>query len=127
MPKKSEDKHGLETFSNPKPGRDYSVRHVAPEFTSRCPLTGQPDFGTVIIEYVPDRLCVELKSLKLYLQSFREVGVFYEALTNRILDELVALLAPRRIRVETRWRPRGGLTSSIVAEYEKRRRRRAKR
>ena len=127
MPKKSEDKYGLETFPNPKPGRDYSVRHVAPEFTSRCPLTGQPDFGTVIIEYVPDKLCVELKSLKLYLQSFREVGVFYEALTNRILDELVALLAPRRMRVETRWRPRGGLTSTILAEYEKRRRRRAKR
>jgi 7-cyano-7-deazaguanine reductase len=124
MPKKTEAKYGLETFPNPKPGRDYLVRHVAPEFTSRCPLTGQPDFGTVIIEYVPDRLCVELKSLKLYLQSFREVGVFYEALTNRILDELAAALAPRRMRVETRWRPRGGLTSCIVAEYEKRRRRR---
>jgi 7-cyano-7-deazaguanine reductase len=112
----------LETFANPKPGRDYVVRHVAPEFTSRCPMTGQPDFGTVVIEYVPDRLCIELKSLKLYLQTYREVGVFYEAATNRILDELVTLLAPRRMRVETRWRPRGGMISTIVAEYEKRRR-----
>jgi 7-cyano-7-deazaguanine reductase len=127
MPTKSKDKYGLETFPNPAPGRDYSVRHVAPEFTSRCPLTGQPDFGTVIIEYTPYKLCVELKSLKLYLQSFREVGVFYEALTNRILNELVAVLAPRRMRVETRWRPRGGLTSRVVAEYEKPRRRRPRR
>jgi 7-cyano-7-deazaguanine reductase len=112
----------LETFSNPKPGRYYVIRHVAPEFTSRCPMTGNPDFGTVVIEYVPDRLCVELKSLKLYLQTYREVGVFYEAVTNCILDELVALLAPKRMRVETRWRPRGGVSSTIVAEYEKRRR-----
>lgn len=109
----------LETFPNPKPGRDYLIRHVAPEFTSRCPVTGQPDFGTVIVEYVADRLCVELKSLKLYLQQFREEGIFYEALTNRILDELVAALKPRSMCVETRWNPRGGLTSTIIAEYEK--------
>lgn len=125
--KASDRKHGLEVFENPGPGRDYVIRHVAPEFTSRCPVTGQPDFGTVVIEYVPDRLCVELKSLKLYLQAFRELGIFYEAVTNRILDELVEVLAPRRMRVETRWNPRGGMTSTIVAEYEKRRGRRANR
>ena len=116
----SEKKHSrLETFANPKPRRDYHIRHVAPEFTSVCPLTGQPDFGTVTIEYVPDRLCVELKSLKLYLQSYRSEGIFYEAVTNRILDELVALLRPRWMRVETSWRPRGGMHSVITAEYKK--------
>lgn len=108
--------HAFEVFPNPAPDRDYLVRHVAPEFTSRCPRTGQPDFGTVIIEYVPDQLCVELKSLKLYLQAFREQGIFYEAVTNRILDELSAALRPRRLRIETRWRPRGGMRSVIVAE-----------
>jgi len=113
---------GLATFPNPQPRRDYVIRHVAPEFTSRCPMTGQPDFGTVTIEYVPDRLCVELKSLKLYLQAFRDEGIFYEAATNRILDDLVKLLAPRRMRVETRWRPRGGIRSIITVEYEKPRR-----
>lgn len=120
-------KYGLEVFPNPSPKRDYVIKHVAPEFTSRCPMTGQPDFGTVIVEYVPDRLCVELKSLKLYLQGFRDEGIFYEALTNRILDELVAVLAPRRLRVETRWRPRGGMHSVVTAEYEKPRRKRATR
>lgn len=109
--------HGLEVFPNPSPGRDYIIRHVAPEFTSRCPVTGQPDFGTVIIEYVADRLCVELKSLKFYLQAFREQGIFYEAVTNRILDELVGVLRPRWMKVETQWTPRGGLHSTVVAEY----------
>jgi 7-cyano-7-deazaguanine reductase len=108
----------LETFANPAPERDYVIRHVSPEFTSRCPKTGQPDFGMVVITYVPDRLCVELKSLKLYLQAFRDEGVFYEAVTNRILDELVRALRPRWMRVVTRWRPRGGLRSTIVARYE---------
>lgn len=107
---------GFEVFPNPKPGREYRIRHVAPEFTSRCPVTGQPDFGVVTIEYVPDRLCVELKSLKLYLQAFREQGIFYEALTNRILDDLAAALKPRYLRVETVWNPRGGMTSTVVAE-----------
>jgi len=116
--------HGLEVFPNPSPRRDYVIRHDAPEFTSRCPVTGQPDFGTVIIEYVPDRLCVELKSLKLYLQAFREEGIFYEAVTNRILDELTEVLAPRRMRVETLWRPRGGMRSVIAAETTKRKPRR---
>ena len=112
-------KFDLETFPNPKPDRDFIITHVAPEFTSRCPVTGQPDFGTVTIEYIADKLCVELKSLKFYLQSFREQGIFYEAVTNRILDELVKVLAPRRMRVETRWTPRGGMHSIIVAEYIK--------
>lgn len=106
----------LETFPNPA-AREYVIRHEAPEFTSRCPKTGQPDFGTVIVEYVPDRLCVELKSLKLYLQEFREQGIFYEAVTNRILDDLVAALRPQRMRVETHWNPRGGMRSTVVAEY----------
>lgn len=110
----------LVTFANPSPGRDFVITHVAPEFTSRCPVTGQPDFGTVIIEYVADKLCVELKSLKFYLQAFREQGIYYEAVTNRILDELVAALAPRRMRIETRWNARGGMSSTIVADYFKR-------
>ncbi|QOJ13175.1 MAG: NADPH-dependent 7-cyano-7-deazaguanine reductase QueF [Planctomycetia bacterium] len=108
---------GLDVFPNPAPGRDYVIRHVAPEFTSRCPQTGQPDFGTVTIEYTPAKLCVELKSLKLYLQAFREQGIFYEALTNRLLDELVAVLAPRHLRVTTDWRPRGGMSSVVIAEH----------
>lgn len=113
----------LEVFDNPAPQRDYRIRHEAPEFTSVCPVTGQPDFGTVIIDYVPDRVCVELKSLKFYLQSFRNQGIYYEAVTNRILDDLVRRLRPRSMRVETHWRPRGGMTSVVVAEYEKRPRR----
>jgi len=107
----------LETFPNPAPGRDYLITHVQPEFTSLCPKTGQPDFGTVVIEYVPDKLCVELKSLKFYLQAFRNEGIFYEAVTNRICDELVSVLAPRRFKIETRWTPRGGMNSTIVVEY----------
>jgi len=118
--------HGFETFPNPSPKRDYVIRHVAPEFTSRCPMTGQPDFGTVTIEYVPDRLCVELKSLKLHLQAFRDEGIFYETLTNRILDELVATLRPRWMKVETRWNPRGGMHSVITAEQAKPRARRSR-
>ena len=107
----------LETFPNPSPQRDYVICHVAPEFTSRCPVTGQPDLGTVTIDYVADKLCVELKSLKLYLQSFRDQGIFYEAVTNRILDELAATIRPRWMRVRTDWTPRGGMHSTITAEY----------
>ncbi len=113
---------GLETFANPSPDRDYIIRHVAPEFTSLCPVTGQPDFGTVTIEYVPDRLCVELKSLKLYLQTFRDQGIFYEAVTNRILDQLVAVTHPRWMQVRTDWTTRGGMHSTITAEYHRPRR-----
>ena len=107
----------IETFANPSPGRDYVIKHIAPEFTSRCPVTGQPDFGTVIIEYVADELCVELKSLKLYLQAFREEGIFYEAVTNRLPDELAAALEPRWMKITTKWNPRGGMTSEIFAIY----------
>ena len=107
----------LETFDNPHPGRDYVIRHVAPEFTSVCPKTGQPDFGTIEIEYVADKVCVELKSLKLYLQGYRNEGVFYEEVVNRILDDLVAALAPRRMKVTGKFTPRGGIHSIVTAEH----------
>lgn len=107
----------LETFDNPHPGRDYVIRHVAPEFTAVCPKTGQPDFGTITIEHVPDGLCVELKSLKVYLQSYRNDGVFYEDVVNRILDDLVAALQPRRMTVTGEFTPRGGMHSVVTAEY----------
>jgi 7-cyano-7-deazaguanine reductase len=109
----------LETFPNPEPGRDYSIEHTCPEFTSVCPKTGQPDFGTIRISYVPDRACVELKSLKLYLVGFRNQGIFYEAVTNRILDDLVEALDPRSISVEGCFNARGGISSVVRAGYEK--------
>ena len=107
----------LETFPNPYPNRDYTVQHVAPEFTSVCPKTGQPDFGTLTLTYVPDKLCVELKSCKFYLQSFRNTGIFYEDITNRLLDDLVAVLKPRSMTITSEWTPRGGLHSVITATY----------
>ena len=107
----------LETFDNPHPNRDFVILHVAPEFTSVCPKTGQPDFGTIEIEYVPDKVCVELKSLKFYLQSFRNEGVFYEDIVNRILDDLVAALAPRKMTVTGKFTPRGGMHSVVTAEH----------
>ena len=107
----------LETFENPHQNRDYLILHIAPEFTSVCPKTGQPDFGTIEIEYVPDKLCVELKSLKLYLQSFRNEGVFYEDVVNRILDDLAAVLKPRKMKVTGKFTPRGGMHSVVTAEY----------
>jgi 7-cyano-7-deazaguanine reductase len=106
----------LETFPNPNPGRDYVVTHVCSEFTSVCPKTGQPDFATIEVEYVPDRLCVELKSLKLYFFSFRDQGIYYEAAVNRILDDLAQACSPRRIKVTGRFNVRGGISSVIVAE-----------
>jgi 7-cyano-7-deazaguanine reductase len=108
----------LETFTNPHPGRDYVVQHTCPEFTSVCPKTGQPDFGTVRITYVPDGLCVELKSLKLYLQDYRNKGIFYEDVVNVILDDLVAAMGPRRLTVEGEFRARGGITSVVTATHE---------
>ena len=108
----------LETFPNPHPQRDYEIQHVAPEFTSVCPKTGQPDFGTIKLTYVPDKLCVELKSYKFYLQSFRQCGIFYEDVTNRILDDLVKVLQPRSMTIITEWTPRGGLHSIITAAYK---------
>jgi 7-cyano-7-deazaguanine reductase len=107
----------LESFANPAPERDYEIEHVAPEFTSVCPVTGQPDFGTITVRYVPDRRCVELKSLKLYLVAFRDQGIFYEAVVNRILDDLVAALAPRRMEVEGVFRVRGGIGSTVRATH----------
>jgi 7-cyano-7-deazaguanine reductase len=107
----------IETFDNPHPHRDYVIRHVAPEFTSVCPKTHQPDFGTIEIEYVADKSCIELKSLKLYLQGFRGVGVFYEDVVNRILDDLVAACRPRRMTVTGKFAPRGGIHSIVTAEH----------
>jgi len=106
----------VETFPNPAPHRDYSICHVCPEFTSVCPKTGQPDFATIELEYIPDQLCLELKSLKLYYYSFRNEGIFYEAVTNRLLDELVASCSPRWMRVTGRFNVRGGIASVIVVE-----------
>ena len=110
----------LETFENQYPGRDYTVQIVCPEFTSVCPKTGQPDFGTLSISYVPEAKCVELKSLKLYLQQFRNEGIFYEHATNRILDDLVSVLAPRRMTLEAAFTARGGITTTVTAKFESR-------
>jgi 7-cyano-7-deazaguanine reductase len=115
----------LETFPNPAAERDYEIRFECPEFTCLCPRTGQPDFATIRIKYVPDRLCVELKSLKLYLWSFRDEGHFHEAVTNRILDDLVAATRPRRMSVEGDFLVRGGIHTVVAAAYEAPRRRRA--
>jgi 7-cyano-7-deazaguanine reductase len=107
----------LETFENEFPGRDYVIEIVCPEFTSVCPKTGQPDFGTLTFTYTPAAKCVELKSLKLYLQQFRDEGIFYEHATNRILDDLVAALAPRWMRLAAKFTPRGGITTTVTAEW----------
>jgi len=107
----------LETFDNQYPGRDYTIEIVCPEFTSVCPKTGQPDFGTLTITYVPDRRCVELKSLKLYLQQYRNEGIFYEHATNRILDDLVAVVQPRQMKLVAAFTPRGGITTTVTAEF----------
>ncbi len=107
----------LETFPNPEPGRDYEIRFECAEFTCLCPKTGQPDFATVRIRYTPDKLCVELKSLKLYLWSFRDEGHFHEAVTNRILGDLVALLAPRRMSVVGDFLVRGGIHTCVEARH----------
>jgi len=107
----------LETFDNQYPQRDYQIEIDCPEFTSVCPKTGQPDFGTLTFTYTPEKKCVELKSLKLYLQLFRNSGIFYENVTNRILDDLVALLAPRRMVLKAAFTPRGGITTTITATH----------
>lgn len=108
----------LETFPNPAPERDYVIRFEAPEFTALCPMTGQPDFATVFVEYVPDELCVELKSFKLYLWSFRDEGHFHEAVTNLILSDLVKALKPRRLKVTGDFNVRGGVHTVVEASYE---------
>jgi 7-cyano-7-deazaguanine reductase len=106
----------LETFANPELVRDYTIRMQIPEFTCLCPRTGQPDFATLDLEYVPDRLCVELKSLKLYIWSFRERGAFHEAVANEIADHLEATLRPRFLRLTARFNVRGGIHTTVVAE-----------
>lgn len=107
----------LETFANPKPDRDYTIRIDVPEFTCLCPKTGQPDFATIHIEYVPAELCVELKSLKLYMWSFRDEGAFHEAVTNEILDDLVTAMAPNFLRVRAEFNVRGGIYTTVIAEH----------
>ncbi len=107
----------LETFENPHPERDYTIRIRIPEFTCLCPKTGQPDFATLHLEYVPDRRCVELKSLKLYIWSYRDEGAFHEAVTNQILDDLVAATAPRFMRLTAEFNVRGGIYTTVVAEH----------
>ncbi len=109
----------LETFPNPQPGRDYEIVIRCPEFTSMCPKTGLPDFGEIRITYTPDERCVELKSLKYYLLDFRQKGIFYEAVTNQILDDLVAACAPRRMTVVGDFTARGGISTSVTASYQK--------
>jgi 7-cyano-7-deazaguanine reductase len=109
----------LATFPNPSPGRDYWIRHECPEYTAVCPVTGQPDFGTIVVLYVPDKLCVELKSLKLYFWSFRDEGHFFEQVTNQVLDDLVKAMKPRRLTVIGKFNVRGGITTQVVARWRK--------
>ena len=113
----------LEMFENPRPQREYTITIRCPEFTSLCPKTGQPDFGQIVIEYCPDKLCIELKSLKLYMQSFRNKGIFYESLTNDILDDLSNTVKPRWMKVTSKFTPRGGITTDVVAEYSSKKQR----
>ncbi len=112
-------KNILETFPNPHPDKDYTIETICPEFTSMCPKTGQPDFGTLTLIYIADELCYELKSLKLYLQQYRNHGAYYEHVTNCILDDLVEVLQPRWMLLEAEFTPRGGLRTNISTEYTK--------
>ncbi|MFP4294265.1 MAG: preQ(1) synthase [Halothiobacillaceae bacterium] len=107
----------LETFENPRQDRDYTIHMEVPEFTCLCPKTGQPDFANIRIDYVPDQRCVELKSLKMYMWSFREEGGFHEAMTNRILDDIVAAVEPRFLRITGEWNVRGGIFTTVVVEH----------
>ena len=106
----------LETFPNPNLERDYTIQHIQEEFTSTCPMTGHPDFGIVVFSYVPDEICVELKALKVYLHSFRNKGIFFEAASNKIFDDLYCELKPKWARLETIWKGRGGIRSNVVIE-----------
>ncbi|MFM7098092.1 MAG: preQ(1) synthase [Gemmataceae bacterium] len=111
------NRNQLETFPNPSPGRDYTIEIICPEFTSLCPKTGHPDFGTMTFTYTPSEVCVELKSLKLYLQRFRNVGSFYEAVTNRILEDFVAVSRPIRCKLTGAFTPRGGISTNVTCVY----------
>jgi 7-cyano-7-deazaguanine reductase len=115
----TESRNSLETFANPSPDRDYTIRMTIPEFTCLCPKTAQPDFATLKLEYIPDQRCVELKSLKLYIGSFRSRGAFHEAVTNEILSDLVAATAPRFMRLTADFNVRGGIHTAVVAEHRK--------
>jgi 7-cyano-7-deazaguanine reductase len=106
----------IETFPNPNPERNYTIQHIQEEFTSTCPMTGHPDYATVVYSYVPDEVCIELKALKLYLHSFRNKGIFFEAVTNQIFEDLNGAIQPRWSRLETVWRGRGGIRSNVVVE-----------
>ncbi len=108
----------IDLFDNPNPQRDYEIQHIAEEFTSVCPVTGHPDFGKIVLTYIADAKCIELKSYKEYLQGYRNEGIYYEAVTNKILDDLVELCSPRWMKVETIWTGRGGIHSRITAEYK---------
>src|SRR5204863_2378880 len=108
----------LESFPNPKPARDYQIKFVFAEFTSVCPVTGQPDFATITLDYIPEKTCVEMKSLKIYFQSYRNKGIFYEAVVNTILDDLVATIRPRRMTVVGEFNIRGGTAATVTASYE---------
>jgi 7-cyano-7-deazaguanine reductase len=109
----------LDTFPNPAPQRDFVIHMEVPEFTCLCPMTGQPDFATIVVDYIPDARCVELKSLKLYMWSYRNEGAFHEAVTNGILDDLVAATEPRFMRVTAKWYVRGGIFTNVIAEHRK--------
>lgn len=109
----------LETFENPEPGNDYTIRITTPEFTCLCPLTGQPDFARLHLEYIPDQLCVELKSYKLYMVSFRDTAAFHEAITNQILNTLADMTQPRFMRLAAEWNVRGGIYTQVVVEHRK--------
>lgn len=113
----SADRNILETFPNPHPHRDFVVETVCPEFTSLCPKTGQPDFGELTITYTPAALCYELKSLKIYLQQYRNLGAFYEDVTNRILDDLVAVTQPKHLKIVAAYTPRGGIRTTVIVEH----------
>jgi 7-cyano-7-deazaguanine reductase len=114
---KSPRRARLETFPNPKPGRDYTIRLDCPDFTSLCPVTGQPDFAEIVVEYVPDKLCLETKALKLYLSSYRNDHSFNEQVINHILDDLVRACRPRQMKIQGRFAPRGGLSLTVTAEH----------
>mgnify|MGYP003433355886 FL=1 len=109
----------MEAFANPFPNRDYRIHMEIPEFTCLCPKTGQPDFARLILDYIPDKKCIELKSLKLYIWSFRDQGVFHEAVTNQILDDLITVLKPRFIRITAKFFVRGGIFTNVIVEHRK--------
>ena len=118
MPAKTSN--ALSTFDNPSPGRDYLIHMEIPEFTCLCPVTGQPDFARLVLDYIPERKCLELKSLKLYIWSYRNQGAFHEAVTNRILEDLVRATRPRFMRLSARFNVRGGIATGVLVEHRKR-------